>query len=152
MASLFKVAVARFHKPKYVITDLGSEFKGAFKKTVKRFGCELRRAAKEHHHATARLERFWRTIKQLIGYRMSFPSDIHDLDARLAPALAFYLQKPHRGLNGQSPIDAFRGIVDKAATAVPAPRGLRGQGSKETPLRVRFFNPAHQRYPFLVAA
>jgi hypothetical protein len=151
MASLFKVAVARFHKPKYVITDLGSEFKGAFKRTVKRFGCSLRRASKENLHATSRLERFWRTLKQLIGYRISFPADIHDLDSRLAPALAFHLQKPHRGLDGQAPIDAFRGIVARA-TAVPAPRGRRGEGPTDFPLHVRFFDPVHQRHPFLVAA
>jgi hypothetical protein len=151
MAALFKVAVARFHKPKFVITDLGSEFKGAFKRTVKRFGCALRRASKENLHATARLERFWRTLKQLIGYRISFPSDIHDLDARLAPALALYLQKPHKGLRGQAPIDAFKGICARAINAIPAPRGVRGLGPTTSPLRVIFFDPRRQRFPFLAS-
>ena len=152
MASLFKTAVARFHKPRYVITDLGSEFKGKFKRTVKSLGCTLRRASKENLYANARLERFWRTLKQLIGYRISFPADIHDLDARLASALAFYLQKPHRGLDGQAPIDAFKGILAKKKNAVPAPRGIRGEGSTDLPVRVAFFDPAHHRFPFLVAA
>ena len=152
MASLFKVAVARFQKPNYVITDLGGEFKGAFKKTVKRFGCGLRRASKENLHATARLERFWRTLKQLIGYRISFPADIHDLDARLAPALAFYLQKSHKGLVGQAPLDAFKGILAKATSATRAPRGVRGEGPKTPPVRVSFLDPARQQFPFLVAA
>jgi hypothetical protein len=151
MAGLFNVAVDRFQKPKYVITDLGSEFKGVFKRTVKGFGCELRRASKDNIHATARLERFWRTLKQLIRYRISFPSDIHELEARLAPALAFYLQKPHKGPSGQAPIDAFRNT--KAIEAVPAPRGARGEASTAAlPIRISFLEPRNQRFPILAAA
>ena len=152
MASLFKVAVTRFQKPKYVITDQGSEFKGTFQHFGKGLGCRLRRTSRENRHANARLERFWRTLKQLIGYRISFPADIHDLDERLAPALAFYLQKPHRGLDGRAPIDALKGIMAKAANAVAAPRGRRGEGSTDLPVQFRFFDPAHQRFPFLAAA
>jgi hypothetical protein len=153
MASLFSVAVDRFQKPKYVITDLGSEFKGAFKRTVKGFGCQLRRASSESIHATARLERFWRTLKQLIRYRISFPADTHELEARLGPALAFYLQKPHKGLDGRAPIDAFRDLWAKSIKAVPAPRGLRGAGSTENlPIRISFLDPQHQRFPILTAA
>jgi hypothetical protein len=107
---------------------------------------------RENLHATARLERFWRTLKQLIGYRISFPADIHDLDAQLAPVLAFYLQKPHKGLAGQAPIDAFKGIMAKATSAIRAPRGVRGEGSTTPPARVSFFDPVHHRLPFLVAA
>ena len=115
--------------------------------------CKLRRASKDNIHATARLERFWRTLKQLIRYRISFPSDIHELEARIAPALAFYLQKPHKGLDGLSPIDAFRGLSTKAMKAVPAPRGTRGEGSTATlPIRISFLEPQHQRFPILAAA
>ncbi|MEO8361016.1 MAG: hypothetical protein ABI672_13380 [Vicinamibacteria bacterium] len=112
----------------------------------------MRRCVKENRYATARLERFWRTLKQLIGYRISFPSDIHDLDKRLAMALTFYLQKPHKGLGGRAPIDVFEAIVDRAARAIPAPRGSPGEGAHDPPLHVRFLDPQQRRLPLLVPA
>ena len=79
MARLFKIAVAAFGWPKYVITDLGGEFiAGVFQKTVARLGVNPRFASADNIHATARLERFWKTLKQITGVRLVPPLNLAD--------------------------------------------------------------------------
>jgi len=64
MARLLRRAAAAFGTPKYVITDLGGEFTGrVFQRAVSRLGAAQRFASKENIRATARLEHFWRTLK-----------------------------------------------------------------------------------------
>ena len=64
MARLLKAAVAAFGAPKYLITDLGGEFIAhVFQKVVARLGIKPRFASADNIHATARLERFWKTLK-----------------------------------------------------------------------------------------
>jgi len=65
MARLLRRAASAFLHPKYVITDLGGEFTGkAFRNAVSRIGARLRFASADSIRATARLERFWRTLKE----------------------------------------------------------------------------------------
>jgi transposase InsO family protein len=52
-----------------------------------------------------RLERFWRTLKELLGLRFRRPLLKEDLERRVAYALAFYaLFRPHQGLMGATPL------------------------------------------------
>ena len=68
MARLLKTAATGFPRPKYLITDLGSEFRGRiFRKAAARPGVVQRFASSDNIYATARLERFWRTLKQMRG-------------------------------------------------------------------------------------
>ena len=77
MARLFRPAVVAFGPPKYLITDLGGEFiASVFKRTVDRLSTKQRFASADNIRATARLERFWRTLKQIAGVRLLPPLDL----------------------------------------------------------------------------
>jgi transposase InsO family protein len=90
MKALFLKAVARFGKPKYLITDLGPEFKGAFRKALQRAGVVQRFRRKDYIAGTARLESFWRTLKNTAKLRFPLFLTLEDLERRLGPALAHY--------------------------------------------------------------
>lgn len=64
IARLLRTAVKAFGKAKYVITE-GGEFDGKlFRKTADRLGTVQRFGTVGNIFATARLERFWRTLKR----------------------------------------------------------------------------------------
>jgi hypothetical protein len=154
MAGLLRRAAKAFAKPRYVITDLGGEFTGgAFRKAVKRLGAKQRFAAADSIKATARLERFWRTLKQTAGIRtLGLPLDRDDLEQRLEIALLFYVCfRPHDGLKGATPAEAFVGAEPKHLSAVEPPRGRPGEGPAETPFRIEYLDP-EQRLPVLKPA
>jgi transposase InsO family protein len=107
MAQLLRRAARAFAKPRYVITDLGGEFTGgAFRNAVKHLGAVQRFAAADSLKATARLERFWRTLKETAGIRaLGLPLDREDLERRLETALLFYgCLRPNEGLKGARPL------------------------------------------------
>ncbi|HET6896737.1 MAG TPA: transposase family protein, partial [Vicinamibacteria bacterium] len=89
MLRLLSAAVRAFTPPKYLITDLGGEFTACrFQKVVRRFGIVQRFGSKENLYATARLERFWLTLKLSAGlYGLGLPLTVEDLEQRLATAL-----------------------------------------------------------------
>lgn len=64
MAPLLKATAKTFGSPKYLPTDQGSEFTGrVFRKATARLGADHRFGSVQNIFATARLERFWRTLK-----------------------------------------------------------------------------------------
>ncbi len=131
MAHLQKHAAKAFAAPRYVITDLGKEFTGrAFRKAVKRLGAVQRFAAKDSIKATARLERFWRSLKETAGIRaLGLPLDRQDLEQRLETALAFYVSfRPHEGLKGATPGEAFLGVEPAHQRPSSRPGDGRGRG------------------------
>lgn len=143
MAQLLKRTVRAFSSPKHVITDLGKEFTGnAFRNAVRRLGAVQRFAAKDSIKATARLERFWRTLKDTTGIRaIGLPIDREDLERRLETALVFYVAfRPHEGLAGATPGEAFLGVEPAHSRAVKPPRGRLGEGP-EVPFDVEYLDP-----------
>ena len=80
MARLLRRAAAAFGRPRYVITDLGGEFVGkAFRRAVARLAAVQRFASRENLYATARLERFWRTLKDAASLRLRRPLGVQSL-------------------------------------------------------------------------
>ncbi|MEP7215360.1 MAG: DDE-type integrase/transposase/recombinase [Anaerolineaceae bacterium] len=138
MSRLFKKAVALFGKPKYLITDLGGEFiASGFQKVVKRAGVKPRFASADSIRATARLERFWKTLKQLAGVRLIPVIDIGDLERRLSAALAYYTcQRPHTALGDRTPLQSFLG--ESAPTLKQLPRGRKREPCAPSPFRIAF--------------
>lgn len=132
----FRRAVLAFGPPKYLITDLGGEFiASVFKRTVDRHGTRQRFASADNIRATARLERFWRTLKQIAGVRLLPPLDLADLEQRLGHALAYYaIHRPHSGLENRTPMQAFMGAAVTPLGKLP--RGRRGESSSSLPLRI----------------
>jgi transposase InsO family protein len=154
MARLLRMAATAFGRPKYVITDLGPEFAGkVFRRTAARLGIVQRFASREHHHATGRLERFWRTLKDTASLRLQAPLTVQDLERRLEPALAHYLcHRPHQGLAGATPAEAFLGAPPAHLSAASPPRGRPGEGPDRPPFTLDFLDPERQAFPILKAA
>lgn len=151
MALLLRRVARAFASPRYVITDLGGEFTGgAFRKAVQRLGAVQRFAAQDSLKATARLERFWRTLKETAGLRtLALPLDRDELEGRLETALAFNVCfRPHEGLRGATPGEAFLGIAPAHEKAVEPPRGRPGEGPSEAPFAIEHLDP-ERRLPIL---
>jgi transposase InsO family protein len=154
VARLLKMAASVFGRPKYLITDLGPEFTGkVFRRTAARLGIVQRFASREHHHATARLERFWRTLKDTASLRLQAPLTLQDLERRLETTLAHYLcYRPHQGLDGATPAEAFIGMQPAHQRAASPPRGRPGEGPDRPPFTIAFLDPERRAFPILRTA
>ena len=155
MIRLLRAAVRAFGHPKYLITDQGGEFAAvAFRQAVKRLGAVQRFASKDNLYATARLERFWRSVKESAGlYRLQLPLTLDDLEQRLDLALLHYVCfRPHEGLGGATPAEAFLGIAPAYRNAVEPPRGRPGEGPIAVPFHIEHLDPANRRFPILKPA
>lgn len=149
MARLLEKAVRAFGKAEYVITDQGGEFDGLFRKTVARLGIIQRFGTVGHIFATARLERFWRTLKETANLNDDRPLTVEDLERRLERTLTYYLCfRPHQGLNGATPAEAFVGVPSPEIVASP-PRGRRGEGPSESPFTIAFVDIGNGSFPIL---
>jgi len=142
MARLLKAAVRAFGAPKYLITDRGGEFTGSvFRRTIARSGVVQRFGSTHNLFATARLERFHP------------PLTIGDLERRLEPALTHYLcLRPHQGLRGATPAEAFLQLPPAHARAVSPPRARPREGPPSGPFAIEFLDPKERRFPFLRTA
>jgi transposase InsO family protein len=155
MTRLLRATARAFARPKYVITDLGREFTGgAFKQVVKRLGVVQRFASKDNIKGTARLERFWRTLKESAGlYRLHLPLTSEDLEQRLELTLVHYLcYRPHGGLRGAVPAEVFLGLESAHLRAVEPPRGRPGEGPTAVPFEFAYLDPRSRRFPVLEPA
>jgi len=155
MTWLVRQAAKAFAKPRYLITDLGGEFTAeVFRKTVQRLGAKQRLAAKDSLLATARLERFWRTLKDAAGlYGLHLPLTQADLEQRLELTLLHYVCfRPHEGLGGATPLEAFLGAEPSHLRAVEPPRARPGEGPREAPFRLEYLDSRRRRLPVLAPA
>ena len=149
MLRLFKAVVAVFGSPKYLITDLGGEFfAGVFRKAVARLHVKQRFASADNIRATARIERFWKTLKEISRVRQIPPLDLRDLENRLSRALAFYsCHRPHTGLGNRTPLMAFLGEAARDLRRLP--RGRKGEPSGAPPFRMGLLSPDLGGFPVL---
>jgi transposase InsO family protein len=155
MARLFRTATRLFARPKYMITDRGGEFTATvFRKAVQHLGAVQRFASQDNLYATARLERLWRTLKETAGlYRFRLPLTAEDLEHRLQVGLLHYLCfRPHEGLRGATPLEAFLGVEPACLRAVEPPRGRRGESQAAAPFRIDYLDPRDRRFPILSRA
>lgn len=155
MARLLRAAARAFGAPRYLITDLGGEFTGRlFRKTVRRLGVVQRFGSKENLYATARLERFWRTLKEGARlYRFGLPLTLADLEGRLATALVHYVcLRPHEALQGATPAETFFGAEPACRRAIEPQRGRPGEGTAGPPFGLAYLDPANRHFPVLTAA
>jgi transposase InsO family protein len=151
MARLLKSAARSFGRAKYVITDQGGEFKGSvFRKAAARLGIQHRFGTRDRLFATARLERFWRTLKEAARLRTLQPLTLGDLEQRLETTLTHYLCfRPHQALDGATPAEVFLGTEPLCRAASSPPRGRRGEGPRRTPFTVGFLDPDRRMFPML---
>jgi transposase InsO family protein len=148
--AVLQEAVAVFSPPRHLATDRGEEFDaGTFKDGVRRMGIKQRFDSPGKHSITARLERFWRTLKHTARLKLRRPLTQEDLDCRLRFALEHYaFHRPHRGLGGATPAEVQLGRRPAHLDAVNPPRGRPGEGPVSAPFGVEFLDP-DQIYPVL---
>ena len=85
-------------------------------------------------------------------YRLQLPLTAEDLEQRLALALFHYLCfRPHEGLRGATPAEAFLGIEPACRKAVEPPRGRPGERPAKAPFKVEYLDPTG-RFPILKPA
>jgi transposase InsO family protein len=155
MKALLRTAARAFATPKYLITDKGGQFvESAFRKAVGRLGAKHRFASTDSILATARLERFWRTLKETASlYGLLLPLSREDLERRLELPLLYYLCfRPHEGLRGATPAEAFLGTTPAHEAAVEPPRARPGEGPAQAPFVIDYLDPAKRRFPVLKRA
>jgi putative transposase len=154
MARLLKAAARTFGSPRYLITDQGPEFTGrVFAKAVAHLGIVHRFGSTKNIFATARIERFWRTLKHTSSLRLHPTLTIGDLERRLELTLTHYLCfRPHQGLRGATPAETFLGLPPACRSATSPPRGRRGEGPKLAPFVIDFLDPDKGHFPLLKAA
>jgi transposase InsO family protein len=155
MVRLLRTAARAFGHPKYLITDQGGEFTAVvFRQAVKRLGAFQRFASKDNLYATARLERFWRSLKEAAGlYRLQLPLTLDDLERRLALALLHYVCfRPHEGLGGATPAEALLGMEPASWKAAEPPRARPGEGSMKAPFHIAHLDPTNRRFPIVKPA
>lgn len=152
VARLFSFAVRRFGAPRHSVSDRGAQFTAeAFRNNLARHGVRHRYGAIGRTGSIALIERFFRTLKALGGFRRSPPLLRVDLEQRLASVLSYYLWlRPHRGLAGATPVESMLGFAPAHLDAVPPPRGRPGEAVQASPpFELRYLR-ADRNLPYLV--
>ncbi len=146
----------RLHgRPRHFVSDQGSQFAAAvFRETLDALGIRQRFGAIGQHGSIAIIERFWRTLKELLGVRLWPPLSMAHLEARTELALAYYATlRPHQGLDGATPAEVYYDVTPAARSAIPPPRKSPNApaGEQSLPFEVVYLDP-ERRLPVLVPA
>jgi len=117
-------------------------------------GIHHRFASADNIKATARLERFWRSLKEMAGLRgLQLALTVDDLERRIEIALLHYLCfRPHEGLGGATPVEVFLGLEPAHLSAVEPPRGMPSEDRGDAPFRLVFLDESSRRFPVLTQA
>lgn len=101
---------------------------------------------------TARVERFWRTLKDIARLRApNRPADLRELEERVAAFLTHYVFfRPHRAMDGATPVEVFEKPEPAMKNAKSAPRGRPDEGPADLGLRIRTIESPTKIYPFFV--
>jgi len=105
--------------PRYLISDLGGQFDcEGYRDWCRRWGIKPRYSSKGSLGATAIIERFFRSLKDEMLRRGVVPLNRDELRALLSCYAGWYHEhRPHQGLGGRTPLEAYSG--DKPANEKP---------------------------------
>ena len=112
-----KEGIARFGKPKEVLTDQGRQYfawrgKSDFQKLLLREGIAHVVSRAHHPETLGKCERFWETVGREFWERAR-PQELSEARERLAHFIAHYNHfRPHQGIGGLVPADRFFGAED----------------------------------------
>ena len=145
-------AIRRHGKPRYLVSDQGPQFTaGHLRRWLQAQGIPQRFAAIGKTGSIAVIERFWRTIKDLLGLPIAPPLLRSELQRRLDATLTYYAElKPHDALGGNTPADRYLQRKATVQTVLPPPRARPGEKAPNPPFRVAYFR-RDARLPYLVA-
>ncbi|MFA6958487.1 MAG: DDE-type integrase/transposase/recombinase [Thermoanaerobaculia bacterium] len=156
IAALVRECADRFGPPRHFVTDRGSQFTGeAFVSTLRDLGVAHRFGAIGKSGSIAIIERFWRTLKEMIDSRFMPPLSLRHLHDKVDRALFYYATlRPHQGLGGATPTEIYFGLTPAIVNPTPEPERLKARGlatSEELPFEIAYLDP-ERRLPFLVPA
>ena len=148
---LISKTVRHHGQPRYLISDQGSQFTArVLRRWLRAQGIRQRFGAIGKTGSIAIIERFWKTLKDLLGLPFARPLLRADLQRRLDATLAYYAQlKPHHGLGGNTPDDCYFERETTGPNLRSPPRARRGEKSPPAPFRIAFFR-RNSRLPYLV--
>ena len=115
--------IARFGKPKEVLTDQGRQYfawrgKSAFQKLLDKEGIAHVVSRTHHPETLGKCERLWKSVGEEFWDRAK-PQDLDDARRRLGHWIAHYnFFRPHQGIDGMLPADRFFGAESTLRTAL----------------------------------
>jgi putative transposase len=111
MAGLVEYAARKHGAPNHFLTDQGSQFTSSvFGELLIKLGVKQRFGAVGATGLIAIIERFWRTLKELLKLRLRAPLTAFALNQRLQAGFQYYAyMKLHQGLRGATPAEIFYG-------------------------------------------
>jgi transposase InsO family protein len=153
IVSLFRSASRRLGPPRHFVSDRGVQFRSrAFRRAIERLGVSHRFGALGRSGSIALVERFWRTVKELLGIPIWRPLLREDLERRLASCLAYYcLHRPHSSLRGATPIEVYLGLTPAHDSAIAPPLAAARGAPPRAPFTIEFLDP-ERRLPILTRA
>ena len=150
MNDLVQQAVAKHGHPKHFVSDQGSQFTSAeFCKMLTGLGTKQRFGAIGKSGSIAIIERFWRTIKQVVRLKIRPPLTTSGLQERLLLGLVYYAyHRPHQGLGGATPAEVYYGQSPVHLSAVRPARAYENR-SDDKLFEISYLDP--ERYlPVLI--
>ena len=130
MAALIRSAAARHGRPKFLITDNGSQFRGRFSKALRK--CKIRHVCTRVRapFLDGKIERFFRTFK--LWQRLTLMAATADgIQRRLDVFASWYnTARPHSALGALTPEEAYRG------KALPKPIAYRTRDGPKIDIEV----------------
>jgi transposase InsO family protein len=157
IAALVDESTTRYGKPRHFVTDRGSQFTGEpFVSTLSGLGILQRFGAVGRTGSIAIIERFWRTLKEMLDVKFRPPLSITHLEDRVDRALFYYATlRPHQGLAGATPTEMYFGLTppgSEVPSATPASRASPSSSDEAVlPFEVTWLDP-ERRMPFLIRA
>ncbi len=111
-------------KPAHIITDKGRQFIGkTFKSWCRRNGIRHRFGAVGEHGSVAIIERFIRSMKAECTRQILVPFRLDAMREELALYVTWYNEyRPHQGLHGMTPEEAYRGEASPGSSLRFKPR------------------------------
>lgn len=130
------LAMRRYGRPRHFVSDQGSQFTAeVFRETLDALSISRRFGAIGQYGSIAIIERFWRTLKELLGVRLWPPLSADHLEARTRLALMYYSAlRPHQGLGGATPAEIYFDEEPAIKSAKPPPRKSEVASPCEEPL------------------
>ena len=100
-------AMRKHGRPRHFVSDQGAQLTAeVFRETLDALGIRQRFGAVGQYGSIAIVERFWRTLKELLGVCLWPPFSKEHLEHRVELALAYYASlRPHQGLAGATPAE-----------------------------------------------
>jgi len=148
---LIGTAIRRHGTPRYLVSDRGRQFTARLLgRWLRSRGIRQRFGAIGKTGSIAIIERFWRTIKDLLGLPFAPPFLRSELERRLDATVTYYAElKPHHGLAGDTPSDRYCERETTSRNLRSPPRARLGEKSPPVPFRVAYFR-RNPRLPYLV--